>query len=256
MSSLKVNGLLISKNTKTGLSVNVSRCQPTKWCIAHCYRMKRTKASIQKKGWPTSSTPNTGPITWRVQRNAYVRNEKVLHELAVSGRMEETAAIVACRLGASRTVLRGNGTGDLFPELVDFYAALASKCIKVFAFSRIPEMICQLNDVCRSIGVTPDTMPYIIGSMDPSTPYKDCLALRDATKQINGQAVLAYATAACDWQGRMEVNAHPFHRDIKVVFGYHASGAKTVLGHKLECPTTAGKEITCDSCRRCFGPGR
>ena len=250
-----VSDLLISKNSKTGRSINVSRCQPTPWCIQHCYRMKRTRELIERMGWCETSTPNTGPITWKVQQNAYARNDRVLIRLAATGRLEEAAAGVAARLGNNQ-ILRGNGTGDLFPELVDFYAILASKCIKVYAFSRIPKMIDRLRYLCESIGVTSDNMPYIIGSIDPSTPIEDCKTLAVATEQINGEAALAYATAACGRIGCEEVDGHPLRRHIKIVFGYHSTVTRTVLGHALECPATAGKDVKCDACRRCYGPGR
>lgn len=256
MGCFMVNGLLISKNAKTGLSLNVNQCSPTKFCREHCYRMFRTWDIIKSRGYASTSTPNTGPITWKTQQNAYVRNEHTLYELANRNLLDETAAIVAQRLLTSRNVLRGNGSGDLFPELVDFYAVLASKCIKVYLFSRRPKMIDQLRKVCRTLEVTAGSMPYVIGSMDPTTKLADAFELARATEMINGHAALAYATAATGQKGCIEVDSHPLRQHIKVVFGYHSGNVKTVLGHELECPATAGKDVKCDACRICYGPGR
>lgn len=252
MRGFSINGLLLSKNAKTGLSLNVDQCSPTKFCAEHCYRKFRTWNSIKSNGYASTSTPNTGPITWDIQQAAYVRNEHTLRRLSDEGLLDETAALVAQKLPGGR--LRGNGSGDLFPELVDFYAVLASKYIRIYLFTRRPKMVHRLREACRILQVSPCSMPYVIGSMDPTTAPSAALALAHATEMINGHSALAYATAASGHKGCMEVDTHPLRDCIKVVFGYHASSKKTVLGHKLECPATSGKQIKCDACRHCYGP--
>lgn len=250
MASIEINGLLISRNHKTGLSINVDQCTPTKLCIQFCYRRWRTIEDIRRRGW--TSTPNTGPITWRTQREAYKRNEEVIKELKATGRLEETAALIAqrcARLGVGE--LRGNGTGDLFDELTELYVLLGWHGLPVYLFSRRVEQIVALarlsDDFLLSI-----TRPFVLGSVDPSTPLADVDRLARATALVNGQPALAYATMTAGEAGCREVDAHPYHEVIHVVFGYHSNTTKTVLGHERECPATAGRKITCRDCRRCM----
>lgn len=252
MSNMIINGLLVSKNAKTGCSINVDRCRPTPWCAAHCYRKFRSAETIKEKG--LNSTPNNGPITWERQQAAYKRNDAVLASLDQTGQMESTAAALAERLAkAGIEHLRGNGTGDLFPALIVFYAMCALKGIKIFMFSRIPEKILELSALCDAMGVAPHNKPFVLGSTDPSTSKEDIEALIAATKEINGKPALAYATDTKGQAGCVEVDSHPASEHIKVVFGYHTNHLHTVLGHKKECPATAGKAIKCQQCQKCYG---
>jgi len=252
MSNMIIDGLLVSKNAKTGCSINVDRCKPTPWCAAHCYRKFRSAQSIKAAG--LSSTPNNGPITWEKQQAAYKRNDAALKALDESGQLEATVSKLAVRLKVSGIKhLRGNGTGDLFPELIVFYALCALKSIKIFMFSRIPEKIVELSELCSAMGVPLQDRPFVLGSVDPSTPQKDVDALIAATKEMNGKPALAYATDTKGEAGCDEVDKHPASQHFNVVFGYHTNHLHTVLGHKKECPATAGKAIKCDQCRKCYG---
>jgi len=252
MGSMSINGLMISKNAKTGYSINVYRCQPTPWCGKHCYCKARSAELIAKMGWDT--TANNGPITWDTQQAAYKRNDRVLAELDAAGQLEHTASDITCRLQANGvTHLRGNGTGDLFRSLVVLYAFLALKGLKVFMFSRIPAMIRELADLCDELGVAKEDRPFVTGSVDVSTTPEAVQQLIEATRYINGTPALAYATSAAGQAGCNEVDRHPAAEHFHVVFGYHTNHLHTQLGHKKECPATAGGNIKCAECKRCYG---
>lgn len=255
MASLKVNGVLISKNAKTGYSINVDSCEPTPWCARHCYRRWRTQEIIEEMGWD-DATPNTGPITWKTQRDSYSRNEARIIELASKpGMLEDTAKGIAARLRKRGTThLRGNGTGDLFPELTMLYCLLAREGIKVFLFSRKPAEIAAIADICDKMRLAPAARPYVIASTDPTTTIYALGELVEATRYTNGHPALAYATAAGGPAGCAEVDRHPAIEHLVVIFGYHSNQTKTKLDHCLECPATAGEDIRCNKCRRCYGP--
>jgi len=251
MASIVIEGILISKNRKTGCSVNVDQCTPTPWCRPHCYRCFRDEAIIAENGWDT--TPNLGPITWRTQRESYKRNEQAIILAGQEGRLDTAAALIACRL-SDPDPLRGNGTGDLFPELCELYARIAFHGKPVFLFSRRPAMILELLDICDSLGLEPYRRPFVLGSVDPSTTIDQCYELAGATREINGRAVLAYATDKGGADGCREIDEHRFRSYFQVSFGYHTNFLHTVTGHSTECPATAGKPVKCHECRRCFGP--
>jgi hypothetical protein len=252
MGSMSINGLMISKNAKTGVSINVDRCQPTAWCAIHCYRKARSAELIKQMGWDT--TANNGPITWATQQAAYKRNDRVLAELDATGQLEHTATEITCRLQAHGvTHLRGNGTGDLFRSLVVLYAFLALKGLRVFMFSRIPSMIRELADLCDELGVAKQDRPFVMGSVDVSTTPEAVQQLIEATRYINGRPALAYATSTSGKAGCEEIDKHPASEHIRVAFGYHTNHLHTKLGHKKECPATAGGSIKCAQCARCFG---
>jgi hypothetical protein len=244
---------LISKNAKTGYSINVDSCEPTPWCARHCYRRWRTQEIIKEMGWDDTSV-NTGPITWKVQRESYQRNEQAIIKLVADGKLEETAVEIAKRLknrGVSH--LRGNGTGDLFPELTLLYCLLAREGIKIFGFSRKPVEMRAMADCCAEMKVPHELRPFFMGSTDPSTTLFDLGELMQASINLNGTIQLAYATAAGGDAGWREVQFHPAVTHVRVVFGYHSNMKKTKIGHPLECPATAGEDIKCDECRRCYG---
>lgn len=255
MSSLKVNGVLVSTNAKTGYSINVDSCSPTPWCARHCYRRWRTLEIIEEMGWDDTS-PNTSPITWKTQRDSYERNEARIVQLAAEpGMLEATAKGIAAKMKKRGvTHLRGNGTGDSFPELTMLYCMIAREGVTVFLFSRKPVEIAAIADICDKMGLAPEARPYVIGSTDPTTTIYALGELIEATRYTNGHPALAYATASQGATGKAEVDRHPAIEHLVVAFGYHSNQTKTKLDHVLECPATAGEDIKCVKCRRCYGP--
>lgn len=257
-------GIYISANAKTGYSINTDTCKPTPWCWDHCYRRKRTKADcnhirarlervrldyINTGEW--NPTPNTGPITWPQQVEAYKRNEAAINKAARDGALGLAADHLYCKLEGRGDPLRCCGTGDLIPSLCVLLTLYHERGGTSFLFSRRPELICTLHNMCEMMNCAP---PYVIGSTDPSTKPADAEALVEATRLINGEPAMAYATALGGLFGRERIDSLPWRDHLKVVFGYHAGQTKTVLGHELECPTTGGEVIHCSQCRRCFGP--
>jgi len=253
MGGFVIDGIRISANAKTGNSINVNSCSPTKWCAQFCYRLKRSLEEIKAKGW--ESTPNNGPITWDMQVASYVRNEERIRELHKAGTLKPTAIKIANRLKKRGvTHLRGNGTGDLFPGLVALYALLAREGIKVYLFSRLARQIVALKMACDDLDVAPSMRPYVLGSTDRTTHPAVVYQLVLATWAINGEPALAYATEKSGDEANADIDNHPGRRHLKVVFGYHTNHKKTVVGNELECPGTSGSPLKCAECKRCLGP--
>ena len=243
---------MVSGNSKTGLSINVDQCTPTEWCYRYCYRRWRTLAMIARMGWDT--TPNTGPVTWKTQRAAYKRNEKAIKSASVEGRLDEIVGKMVQRIRTrGYDTLRGNGTGDLFPELCEMYARFATHGMGMFMFSRRPDMVRYLLALCNEMGVPMEDRPFVMGSVDKDTTPEEWAELISVTEEMNGRPALAYSTDTPGDAGCLEIDAHPASEHFVVVFGYHSNQTKTVLGHESECPATAGGKIKCDACRRCYG---
>jgi hypothetical protein len=244
------HGLLISSNSKTGLSINLSldTCKPDPWCLIHCYARRRKKGTTCMQGWKPGA--NTGPITWPVQQKAYARNVAVLMAAQQAGTTEELAIEAARRIkNKGFQVIRGNGCGDITPPVALFYAYLGKHGVHVYLYSRKPKDIRRLTGYCKEIGLPRKKWPYVLASMDPSTSYGDVLDRIDASRQHNGKVVLVLAV-----NDKFQAKNLMSHLPISVVFGYHSSVEKTTLGMDLECPATAGQDIKCHDCRICFGP--
>lgn len=261
---------LVSRNSKTGRSINVdlSTCRPTKWCAAHCYGRRRTNMD------PGGGGANNGPITWDRAQGAYRRNTEIVRWAADCGQLDELAAHIVDAVSGEydgrdgRPILRGNGLGDLFPELCELYALIASKGCMLFIFSRIPEMIELLTEKCAEFEVTPEFWPFVLGSIDCSTPGDIRRALINATAEHNrmlyrGHKLRGPLAYACEGSASA---LEQLHRDgaaveseggyIRVVFGYHTNHKLTPLDCAGECPATAGQDTKCSACRMCYGPLR
>ena len=247
--------VVIGKNKKAVLSANfgLSTCRPTKRCIAYCYGRGRTKEIAARCG----TTPNSGPITWRVQQAAYERNVQAASSLALMGNealAKEANKIAKKVRRAGLDNLRWNGLGDLFLEVLPLILHISALGVKVWGFSRKPDLITDLALQCDEWGVA--TRPYFLGSLDSSTLLRDAQRLREATARLNGEPALAYATEIGGAAGCAEVDNHPEAEYIKVVFGYHANQVHTIIGHRNECPATSLKDAdngVCQRCRRCIG---
>ena len=243
------DGLLISTNSKTGLSLNVDQCTPTRWCLSHCYRLKRTKDLIRKQGWDT--TVNNGPITWPVQQARYKANEERIKSLYRQSRLPQTAAAIATRLRRrGMQHFRGNGTGDLFFELCHLYALLSLHGVKVYGYSKRPAKLHLLAALCRKYDTA--CRPFFLGSTDPSSTQRQIKALTRATAELNGAPALTFSTECTGVEAQAQLAKHCAAEHVYVVFGYHANSKQTVTGLPNECPATAGEDIHCRECRKCF----
>jgi hypothetical protein len=238
--------LTISNNAKTGQSINLDRstCRPTKKCLEHCYFRFRTWQTIKENNW--ESTPNNGPITWDKQQACYARNTELVKLAGNNGYLEYMAADLVQRVKVP--ALRHCGGGDLIEESVCLVALAADHGLPQYGFSRKPEMIDLLADLCDSLGLPVEKRPFFLGSVDPSTKGEDVEALIEATAKLNGEPTLAYAHLS---RAPYRPELVPVH--ARVVFGYHATGCKTKLGDEKECPATSGQKETCLTCRKCWG---
>jgi len=244
---------ILSRNSKTGRSVNVHSCCPSKLCPEFCYRFKRTKeqALAIERRCGFNPGANTGPVTWPVQVAAYKRNEETIKQAARECRLEELAIRLVQQMEGKEEDLRWCGTGDLFPELCELiamYALLGRR--HSFGFSRQPEMIKYLTELLDDMKVPVHRWPHIIGSVDESTEGETLRDLLIWTNELNGWPSLALAT----WKTGAELQQYlNSYTSIEVIFGIHSSQKKTKTGHHLACPATEGEKIKCVECRRCYG---
>ena len=152
--------------------------------------------------------------------------------------------------------LRGNGSGDLFPALCELYANICKRGVRVYGYSKRPQMLHRLKQACQRMDVPEAHWPYFLGSTDVSSEPDDVFALAHATAHLNTdrEPALAYSTESTGVGYLDELQTHPDPQAIKVVFGYHTNFKTTVVGCAAECPATAGEDVHCHDCKRCFGP--
>jgi hypothetical protein len=140
MSQIIVDGLVLSKNAKTGLSINFdhSTCRPTPWCNWHCYGKRRKLCDAIKH----DSTNNNGPITWDKQQERYRMNTELVRGLRLVQAESLGCSMAEALMSRGWDNIRWNGLGDLFPEVLPVIAALCKSGVTVWGFSRKAEMLC------------------------------------------------------------------------------------------------------------------
>jgi hypothetical protein len=248
---------ILSRNKKTGASVNVWSCRPTPICKFFCYRFRRTKEDAQRILAEHGFDPgaNNGPITWRVQTDFYRRVEARIKAAARLGELDDMAHRIARTMSFRDEFLRWCGTGDLFPELCELIALVAAKGVKSFGFSRKPAEMIYLATLLDDVGIPVGhpCRPFFIASTDASVDSSYGGGLVLGSRTINGEPATAYATWRTGEEAVQEVASRPWASTIKVVFGLHATSKKTRTEHPLACPSTEGGAIKCIECRRCYG---
>jgi len=250
--------ICLSENAKTGLSLNsgFDTCSPSKLCPSICYCKRRPAADVG----PGMS--NNSPITWQTQQAMYSANSLALR--AFVGTDEASAHALAEKMAdllhrRHNGQLRINGQGDLIAGTVRLIVLLAQNDVLCWGFTRKPGMLHLLRKAGR--GLSHVRRPFFHGSVDASTTKGVLDCLRGETRRLNGQPTLAAAVLAGtpNHSGQVSLEALAARRwidsidGLRVVFGYHGSGGKTVLGHPLECPATRGDAVVCADCRRCYG---
>lgn len=251
--------LVISSNQKTGESINLDRksCRPTRLCSKICYG-RFVPAELAKQ---EGIKANAGPITWKNHQEVYRRNRRLLQEMSPLEIREEALEIAAGRPSGAN--LRMCGMGDLTFELVLLIAWLAHFGVRPWGFTKRPEMLRQLMAALRGLPPAAGCWPLFQGSTDATMEPARVRELAAATAQLNVMALtagerrwsgasLAYMTMEPGWVGAVEVEALPYARSIKTVFGYHTNGTKTVVDGSTVCPATNGEPIHCQQCRRCI----
>lgn len=245
--------IIVSVNAKTAYSLNWSfeDCMPTGFCIGHCYGKRRNAEEACRMG----SSINSGPVTWPTQQAAYARNTRVLKSLDGEG-MECEADRIAAAV-AHLGNIRVNGVGDLCVEAVYLVLQLAYRGVHPWGFSKRPDMLTVMAEELDTVGLRVGSIfrPYFLGSIDCCMPTHRIEQLIEATRRLNGEPCLAYATDTKEpLLARYEIDNHWARKYFKVAFGYHTNSKLTVLTHVLECPSTAGKDVHCQDCKQCMGP--
>lgn len=229
--------MLISENSKTGVSLNfgLSTCRPTKWCLGHCYARQRSAAEAAEFGM--GSTPNYAPITMKRAQLSYEANTTE----AAHRKPESLADELAFKLfSKGLNNIRFCGCGDLTEPTARLAVELARLGIRVWGFTRKSEMVKLMIDLGGR-----DLPVFFTGSTDCTTRSKDINSLRRWCSKLNqDEQCLATAVSPGGWPPKLV--------GLRIVFGYHSMNLKTVIGHELECPSTAGLDVHCQECKRCM----
>lgn len=219
--------IYLSKNTKTGISINVSiaeTCSPTKLCMNSCYAMR-------------------GPIVFRNSQLRQVENTVLFKHLEFAPRREldKIVNLLAEEIYTSKQEwVRWNASGDLINGSVRVINRLAELHPKIISWviSRKPEQIKQLLDH-PSIRLTI--------SFDETTPEKISNQLKTF------KSILKKSGVKNSWIRTSKEQVIPSFIDI--VFNEHIG--RSIVDHKdnKTCEATvkgSNHNNACDSCRRCF----
>ena len=242
--------LVLSDNAKTGKSINTghSTCRPTRLCRRVCYGRYVSGEMGRAEGLHT----NDGWITKPKQVRCYERNAALLRSASLEMNwFERQAERIQGKLArGGLDNVRLCGMGDLEEGLCALAVALEERGVHAWGFSKKPEMISLIAELCAG----PDKRPYIIGSTDASMSESRVRELVSATERLNGRGTLAYMCMEPGWVGQQEAEDLPswWREPLAVIFGYHTNRHKTAVMHELACPSTNGLDVHCQECRRCM----
>lgn len=264
---LEKNELLVSRNIKTGLSINSrilpakvadkgvhraipATCKPTEWCKEHCYARYGHFVT-----WGRLQTSQLNKV-----QQAYLVNAVILHRFEsaredVVAQEADRIVRVATRKGFNN--IRWNGGGDLSKGAVRLINLITERHPKflVWGFSKRADLALKLE---------PRNNLRLTMSLDPSTPpwgKSGCSfeELVRAASLLGGR--LAFATHIPGDSRIQEIEARLRDSFVKrgvvrldTVFGFHRSTKHTTVGDRKECPAT-NPEVDgagCQSCRWCF----
>ena len=260
--------LLISKNSKTGLSINtrimpakvkdgnVQRvipmsCRPTQWCKEHCY--------ARSGHFCTWGREDLSTLNYAQQ--AYLVNAVILHRFesaqeGVVAREADRIVSVATRKGYNN--IRWNGGGDLSKGAVRLINLITKNHPKfiVWGFTKRADLVHKLK---------PGPNLRLTVSLDPTTPCIQSdtgsgfslLAMAEAARHLDGR--LAYATHIQDdpvlAKGELEKLVRQHGARLDTVFGFHRGVKHTEVRHIKECVATnpaVKNRGSCQDCRWCF----
>jgi len=219
--------LFLSKNDKTGYSINVSiglTCRPTKNCSQYCYGLE-SRISL-----PMS-------LKKHVQNYAAFQHLETVSDDLV--RWE--AAYIADRVLQKQNFLRIFGVGDLQPGSVRFINVLAKEAPALALWVSTRKF-----DLAEQLDIRPNL--HVMLSLDASTPKKDRAAAEKLAARPGGQFFLAYvqedAEEAVDDKIAVIFAEHHFHSG-------RAAWTKEQADPRT-CPATIkGGDAHADACSRC-----
>lgn len=216
--------LFISKNDKTGWSINVAiaeTCQPTKACMEYCYGLGgRIVMDAALRRQAENARFFESRATWEIRNEA----EDVVHTVA-----------------RGQDFIRMFGVGDLQPGSVEFiawmarYARVKRPGFRIWVATRKVELAAALRS-------NPNL--HVMMSLDATTPAKNVLRTRELTKRG--------PTWFAAWARRSEDEVIPDW--VSVVFEEHKHGGNRARREPeyRACPATVfGGEDHSGACSRC-----
>lgn len=220
--------LFISKNDKTGWSINVAiaeTCQPTRACSEYCYGLGgRIVMDAALNRQAENARFFAARPTWEIRNEA----EDVVHMVA-----------------RSQNFLRMFGVGDLQPGSVEFvswmarYAAVRRPGFRIWVATRKFDLAARLPDSANL---------HIMMSLDGTTPPKKL----EAARALCARGSTWFAA----WVRRDEHEAIP--NWVTVVFEEHKWGGRRAKREPdpRACPATvlggADHSGACSRCQYCF----
>jgi len=249
--------LILSRNSATGLSLNFSSNITCPSICPFCYGQRRSKADaarlcVEHGLAPGLITSNNGPITWPKQQEVYRKQTLALQQMTVEGIAQEARRLTASLRRRHYDNIRVPGCGDLFPQLVDLCLHLAGEGIKVWGFTRKPDQILRMAADLKEWTIARRIYrPTFRLSIDRWTTKDEIKRRADAGMTLAGKSCAVLAYMALPDETAADIRAQWWWPLCAVVLGYHATMKHTKVGIAKECPKTAGRDITCQTCKRC-----
>lgn len=246
--ALNNDHLFVSRNDKTGHSINVSiarTCHPTKACREYCYGME-------------------GRIRYKASLKRQADNAAVFDRLAGAPQedVDAEAALVAEEVRHHQDFLRMFGVGDLQPGSIRFITALSKMApdldlwVSTRRFDLAAKLMLDLSTGQAQLThrgvyrVNPNA--HLMLSLDATTSSQGVDKARELVQRGGGQVYLA-------WVQRSRDEAIP--ADVAVVFAEHHTGTGRAkwtqnAAHPRTCPATIAEGMehqgACAACRFCF----
>lgn len=224
-----VDQLMVSKNEKTGVSINASiarSCRPTRACASYCYGLE-------------------GRLRFPAALAAQARNS-AFFETATEAQLIEEAKRVGRKVLRSQDFVRMFGVGDLQPGSARFVTHLAAlnPTLQVWVSTRKLELA-QTLPVLKNL--------HVMMSCDSTTTPANIDRTRDLARERGPQFFPAWV--------RHEAS-EPIPDWVSVVFEEHhlGTGRAPWDAEARSCPATVrggdSHDGACARCRRCFDTDR
>lgn len=222
--SRDVTEVLVSTNSKTGVSINVAiarTCQPTKGCAEYCYGL-------------------LGRLTYDAALSAQARNA-AFFDTADKAVLRHEARRIGRSVLRRQDFLRMFGVGDLQAGSVFFTVMLADEFPELSVWVSTRKL-----ELARQLPLLPNL--HVMLSMDSTTTSDNVEATRRLVRQMRPQFFGAWVRRSVDDR---------VPRWVAVVFEEHKMGRRAERAPEPRaCPATVRNgtehEGACARCRFCF----
>jgi hypothetical protein len=218
-------GLFVSRNSKTGYSVNTSiarTCRPTKSCSTYCYGLE-------------------GRMTFPAALKTQAKNAAFFNNASTKTLLAE-AKRVGRRVLKRQTFIRMFGVGDLQKGSAFFIACLARENPKLQVWTSTRKL-----EIAETLPDVPNL--HCMLSCDASTTTENIKRARDLVRRRDGQFYIAWVRRSVD---------EKVPSWVTIVFEEHhiGKGRASWTPEPRACPATVdgglAHDAACSKCRYCF----